>query len=399
MAKKIALSLASLALSLVLLEIVLRVSGFDPYRRLIEGASLIVRPSAQAALRYELTPGAEGPGFHTYVRVSSQGLRDREYPREKDGSYRIAVVGDSITFGNMLGEEDLYPTRLESRLNEQSERPVEVVNLGVPGYDIVQNVARLEHHGLQFDPDLVVLGYCSNDIISRSLALEYIRHLGRLESPWYRLRTVQFAEVTADSIRALRAHFLPAHERDFFEANRAYIADLGDDPDLLAMMDHARARGEQARRSKSFSFLRRRSGLYHWYGSPARIGMLRFAFEWLARLQDQHGFDVLVVVFPRLEDRDINDIVRRIVSHEAERLGFPVVSLAAAFEEVGYEALRIVWVDKDHPNERGHEIIADELEDYLLANAPIGNGGDSRTGITARDGHPPASATSSRNSW
>jgi lysophospholipase L1-like esterase len=367
---RLTLSMSSLLVGLLLLELVLRVYGFDPLGGLIRGTGLLVRQSDYAPLRYEPIPGAEGPGFQTFVKISSQGLRDREYELEKGDAYRIVVVGDSITFGNMLPEEVLYPTVLEASLNARPQGRVEVLNLGVGGYDVVQDVARLEHAGVRFSPDLVVLGFCTNDLGWRSMALSYIEHLSELESPLYRLRVVQFADVMLDRFRALWGRVSSVDEREFFEANRSYIKPLDDDPELLALLADVRERAEQVRGSRSLSFLRQHPAPLVWYGSEWRVGMLRYSFEWLARLRDQYGFEALVLVVPRLAQDDYGPAYR-IVAHEAGRVGVPVLELTSAFEEVGFDRLRIYDVDKMHPNELGHEIIARELGAWIDANGAL----------------------------
>ena len=53
------------------------------------------------------------------MKISSHGFRDQEYDIEKDvGTYRIAALGDSVTFGNRLLAEETYPEQLEALGNE-----------------------------------------------------------------------------------------------------------------------------------------------------------------------------------------------------------------------------------------------------------------------------------------
>ena len=51
---------------------------------------------------------------------------------------RILAVGDSNTFGWCLSFEDSWPSRLETYLNERSDRCVQVINAGVFGYTSLQ---------------------------------------------------------------------------------------------------------------------------------------------------------------------------------------------------------------------------------------------------------------------
>ena len=78
------------------------------------------------------------------VRINNLGFRDpREYPLEKPpGTFRILVLGDSVTFGHGSLYETTYPYLLEQRLKQW--RPSvnwQVWNLGVPGYNTRQELA------------------------------------------------------------------------------------------------------------------------------------------------------------------------------------------------------------------------------------------------------------------
>lgn len=72
------------------------------------------------------------------VAINSDGLRGREINTPKPPhTFRILAVGDSVTFGYGVREEDTYVKVLERRLNEGESggREFEVLNggtLGVP---------------------------------------------------------------------------------------------------------------------------------------------------------------------------------------------------------------------------------------------------------------------------
>jgi len=77
----------------------------------------------------------------------------------------IAVVGDSHVYS--VASDDVahtMPSRLEQYLNSRiGTRPVRVLNFGVPGYNMVQELEVLRAKVLQFRPDLIILVYCIND--------------------------------------------------------------------------------------------------------------------------------------------------------------------------------------------------------------------------------------------
>lgn len=79
---------------------------------------------------------------------------------------RIAMLGDSLVWGELLAEEDTLPRRLEGELG------LEVLNAGVSGFDTVQEVAWYERRVRAFEPDLVVLVVCLNDLLTMSGPLQ-----------------------------------------------------------------------------------------------------------------------------------------------------------------------------------------------------------------------------------
>lgn len=64
--------------------------------------------------------------------------------------------------------EASLPRRLERRL---AARSVEVVNLGVRAYSTAQEFLYLREEGLKYHPNLVLLGFYSNDFRENSRAL------------------------------------------------------------------------------------------------------------------------------------------------------------------------------------------------------------------------------------
>lgn len=102
------------------------------------------------------------------VRINRLGLRDpREYDLVKGrNTFRILLLGDSVTFGHGSIYEHTYPYLLEQRL--KTWRPAidwQVWNAAVPGYNTSQELAHLQEVGPQFAPDLVIIGFFENDLI------------------------------------------------------------------------------------------------------------------------------------------------------------------------------------------------------------------------------------------
>jgi hypothetical protein len=66
--------------------------------------------------------------------VNRFGFRERDFQLEKPANvYRITVIGDSLTFGNGIEEQDRVSNLLEQRLNADQNRgnvDYEVLNFG-----------------------------------------------------------------------------------------------------------------------------------------------------------------------------------------------------------------------------------------------------------------------------
>lgn len=111
-------------------------------------------------------PGAHGtleiPASTTTVDINEQGQRDDLAAAEKTHR-RIIVLGDSQTWGYGVEADERYTEAMEDALNEGTEN-VEVINMGVSGYGTGQEYLLLRTHGLTYHPDVVVVGFYSNDL-------------------------------------------------------------------------------------------------------------------------------------------------------------------------------------------------------------------------------------------
>ncbi|MCX6709902.1 MAG: SGNH/GDSL hydrolase family protein [Candidatus Woesearchaeota archaeon] len=118
---------------------------------------------------YRYKPGFRGNFFGSYsnitISINSRGFRDYEYALEKPAdSYRIAVIGDSVTFGSGIPMQETYAKQLEKMLNSNSSVRYEVLNMGVNSYEFEQEYNLLKSDGLKFKPDLVIVGFVLNDV-------------------------------------------------------------------------------------------------------------------------------------------------------------------------------------------------------------------------------------------
>lgn len=151
------LALASIFVTLLILEIILRLMGFGNVETYLPDQNLIwrLKPRQETYTKYGLKP----------VSINSAGLRDREYSKEKSSNtYRVLVLGNSCTYGWGVGQEDTYPKVLERKLASVSnQNNFEIINGGVIGYSIAQELEYLKKDGLSWNPDLVVISHTFNE--------------------------------------------------------------------------------------------------------------------------------------------------------------------------------------------------------------------------------------------
>ncbi len=91
--------------------------------------------------------------------TNSQGLRlnyNLAFPKIKQ---RILILGDSFTYGPYLGDHETYPALLDTKFPEK-----EVINGGVLGYTITDEVGLFVGRAKYVEPDITILQVLDNDI-------------------------------------------------------------------------------------------------------------------------------------------------------------------------------------------------------------------------------------------
>lgn len=178
------LALVSIVVALVLAEIGLRAYfwsqgvGREDFQEMLKrsqqaprediettGVYGLTQPSPYPDIVYEVRPNLRGTFRGKELRTNAFGMRSGDIERRKPaGTYRILGIGDSHMFGWGVAQDETYLSILERRLNAEGIGKFEVLNLGTPGYNATMEVATLEHKGLAFDPDLVIMHFVGNDM-------------------------------------------------------------------------------------------------------------------------------------------------------------------------------------------------------------------------------------------
>jgi len=121
-------------------------------------------------LGWKLTPGWKGVHKHLDFQVSytvnPYGFRG-DFSREPGGGgRRIAVVGDSFTFGFGVEDDETFV----HLLNERSPTGHLFLNFGIPGYSTDQEYLLIRERLPRFSPDVILLVvYPGNDLFDNEL--------------------------------------------------------------------------------------------------------------------------------------------------------------------------------------------------------------------------------------
>ncbi|MEP6913494.1 MAG: SGNH/GDSL hydrolase family protein [bacterium] len=166
LAGKLLLILFGILVGALIAEVTLRVAGFS-YPEFYQ---------PDESRGYALRPGMEGwyrKEGQAYVRINSDGLRDREHSKAKPaGTFRIAVLGDSYPEALQVAMEESFWAVMERKLSECGAfdgKKIEVINFGVSGYGTAQELITLRERVWDYSPDLVMLAITTNNDISDNL--------------------------------------------------------------------------------------------------------------------------------------------------------------------------------------------------------------------------------------
>jgi len=371
MIARLSLLVSALLVSLLLLELGLRILG-------VSFASIgIVDPVRGWALR----PGAwahKSNEGEADVAINADGMRDRDHPRQKpQGTFRIAVLGDSFTLASHVAVEKTYWSVLERLLRDcraLAGRTPEVINFGVTGYGTAQELLTLRHHAWEYGPDLVLLAFLTgNDVANNSRALA--------RDPLAAYMTLEAGELVLDDrFRETRQYRTKKWAYDLLYYSR--VAQVI----KQAWVNFVSARTQDIRPTVESVFLSQNTGVYREPDSAVWEDAWAVTEAILERMNAEvreRGATLVVStlsnglqVYPDAEERSrlqakagVEDpfYPDRRVRAAGESGGFPVITLAprmldhAQAEQVFLHGFDNTLWGVGHWNEAGHAFAADLL--------------------------------------
>lgn len=212
MKSKLLLALASTLIGILLCELALRLSGDAIYEPpLYPGEVEPVRDETfDPLLGWKLPPDAglaeTSDEYSVTYRSNRQGFRSRRDFALGAPGRRIAMLGDSYTFGSGVADDETFAARLESMLDD-----TRVDNFGIGAWGVDQMWLALRHVALPLGPDLVIVSFIRNDL-DRSLSSYRKDHVWRWK-PAFRLADGELVPMTVENRPGAVRRFIHRHSR------------------------------------------------------------------------------------------------------------------------------------------------------------------------------------------
>ena len=126
-------------------------------------------------------------GRDVLIEVNSMGLRYPELGKKASDEFRVLVLGDSITLGDFLPEDETLTRQLEKLASGRSKRII-FINAGIPGAGTMEELYLYEEVRDRVQPDLVLVEMYLND--AQTAGEFYVRSIPR---PYSRSRFLTWA--------------------------------------------------------------------------------------------------------------------------------------------------------------------------------------------------------------
>ncbi len=149
----------------------------------------------------------KGPEFMTKYQINSLGLRNQEIIVPKpENTFRILMVGDSLTQGSGVEQDETFSARLEKLLNNQG-RKIEVINGGISANSPLVEYLWIREVGLGLQPDLAILNVNESDFS---------------EEQKYNALRINYADGLVKAVPGKPLNYLPAVIKNWLQKNSSF---------------------------------------------------------------------------------------------------------------------------------------------------------------------------------
>jgi lysophospholipase L1-like esterase len=116
----------------------------------------VLAPSRETAIRR--------PEYAVTVRTNSRGFRGAELPPKGAASVRIVCLGDWLTWGEGVEDDQTYPALMETALRRRyPATDIQIVNAGVPQYSTLDELNYLKIIAAELQADFIVVQFYAGD--------------------------------------------------------------------------------------------------------------------------------------------------------------------------------------------------------------------------------------------
>jgi hypothetical protein len=287
------------------------------------------RLSKNKHLLYELLPDSKVKIQGNEFAINAFGFRDKKYRRRKANKSRIIFVGDSITYGWGVALEETYHKQLERVLSERG-LDVDVMGMGIPGYNTIQEYYLLKETVLDFKPDILILQIAPNDF-ERTVSVKAYREGKKLTLTPYHDYSIPFViKKTKFTYFLMRnSHLFKLINLRLYWFNNKRASDhIYPDVFLLGEEDSFRYLG------KIKKLLAREN---------IRFAVVIFPFQLRGNIYS----------FASLHER---------IHLELKKMQVPYIDL---FDEFNANGVEDIWIERRHPNEHGHRLASLAIRKFL----------------------------------
>jgi len=311
------------------------------------------------------------PEFTVHYKTNSKGLRDYEHNYEKkNNTFRILVLGDSMTFGEGVEVNESYPKILEKLLNNNTQgKKFEVINAALPAQNTDQELIYFMEEGYKYNPDLIILGfYIGNDIYGN-----YYWPVVLVDNGTMKHRKLNYYDITLRKYDKFIPfyHFLVTHSQAivFFKFK------------ISAILHNLRRREVNINENSSFTtrslFLIDETPLWHKVWNLTYF-LIKKTNDEIKEKNNSTKFVIVLIphrvqVYEELWDEEFfnntkanSELPNNLIKNFSRMENITIIDLLPKFKKFAEEGKQLYYKIDEHLNKEGNKLAAEIIYDELI---------------------------------
>ena len=284
------------------------------------------------------------------IFINDYGQHDDSFPIKKGKKeLRILNLGDSITMGHGVSKDETYSKYLEALLSNllKNYQTIQAINTGVQGYSTFQEVEVLKR-GLIFEPDIVTVGFCLNDVTEPFVVNKGLGGIG-----------LDYHKVT--------------------QAPNGLLSYLLNETGFGRLIQEIRIRKLDAKQEKLAELFDVKKMLLNKNDSTYQA-QWNFTLKKLNEIYSickNEDIPVILLIFPftfQINQENLTWAQELLINNATENNVRSINFLNIFQQSTGFDrsAINLYFLDEDHFTPLGHRVVAQELSKVLMG-LPIAN--------------------------